>query len=149
GVGDRLRGVGSELGTKGFTKAHSLGGNDVHQRTTLQTWEDSLIYLVNPLLLAQHEAAPRAAQCLVCRGCDKFGVGDWAAVLICRDEPCNVGHVDHEEGANLAAYLPKLAEINLPRVSTGSRDNELRPVLSGPLDNLIEIDPLIVPADTV
>ena len=78
--------------------------------------------------------AARAAQRLVGRRGDHLGVRD--GVLVAREDlaghqPGEVGHVDHQGGADLVGDLAHLREVHPPRVRRVAGDEDQRPELAG------------------
>src|SRR5262249_55504737 len=60
-VGDGLRRIGLELGLECLAERNGLGGDDVHERATLQSRKYRGVDLFLPVRLAQDDAAARAA----------------------------------------------------------------------------------------
>ncbi len=60
--------------------------------------------------LAEDEPAARAAERLVRRGGDEVGVRHRVRVQLRRDEPGDVGHVHHEQRADLLAISANFAK---------------------------------------
>ena len=108
-----------------------LRRDDVHERPALHAGEDGRVDLVGPLLLAEDEAAARPAQRLVRGAGHEVGVRHRVGVELRRDQPGDVGHVDHEQRPDLLADLGELGEVEHPRVGAGPGDDQLRLVLAG------------------
>ena len=66
-----------------------------------------------------------------------------------RDEARDVGHVDHEQRADLVGDLPEGGEVDDPRVRRRAGDDELRPVLLRQPPHLVEVDALGLGRDAV
>ena len=65
------------------------------------------------------------------------------------DEPGEVGHVDHQEGADLVGDLPEAREVEHARVGRPAGEQQLRPALLGdPLD-LVHVDQVGLGRDLV
>ena len=100
-------------------------------------------------LAAQDEPRPRSPQRLVRRAGDK--VGDWhrAVVHPRRHQPRIVRHVDHEQRPDFTGNLGELRVVDLARVRARPSHNQLRLVLAGQRDHLVEVDPMIGRPDPV
>ena len=80
-------------------------------------------------LLAQDEAAARAAQRLVRGGGDDVGERHRRRVHARGDEAGDVRHVHHHRRADLVGDLAELREVEGARVGAGADDDDLRLVL--------------------
>ena len=148
-VGDRLTLAGAERLGRGDPQRDRLGGDRVHQRAALLAGEDRLVDRLRVLGAAEDHAAARAAERLVDRRGDDVGVLDRVGVLPGGDQAGEVGHVDHQLGADRVGDLPEGGEVELARVGRPAGDDQLRPVLVGePLD-LLHVDPQVLAADVV
>ncbi len=100
-------------------------------------------------LSAHCDATARAAERLV--GGARHIVGDRHRVVV---EPGGhearvVGHIDHELRPNLAGDLCERAVGNLTGVGTRARHDELRLVLTGEPRHLIEVEAVVLTANTI
>src|SRR5699024_9731501 len=84
------------------------------------------------------EAAARAAQGFVRGGGDDVGVGDGTGILACGHEAGDVGHVDHEPGADGIGNLAHSCPVDMARVGGEAADERLGLVLFGQgLDSVV------------
>ena len=107
-------------------EADGLGGDDVFERAALQAGEDAAVDVLDELLLAQDEAAARAAQGLVRGGGHEVGVGHGAGVDAAGDEPGDVRHVDHVVGADLVRDFAEAREVDGARIGGGAGQDQAR-----------------------
>ena len=149
GVGDRLPLAGAEGLGGGDLQGHRLGGDRVHQRPALLAGEDRFVDRFRVLLAAEDHAAARAAEGLVDRRRDDVGVLDRVGVLAGGDEAGEVGHVDHQLGADRVGDLAEGGEVELARVGRPAGDDQRRPVLLGEPRDLVHVDPQVLAADVV
>src|SRR5262249_13444743 len=61
----------------------------------------------------------------------------------------DVGHVHHEQRADIPANLREGFKVDFTRVSAGTGDDELRLVLAGQSCDLVEVDALIAALDSI
>jgi len=66
-----------------------------------------------------------------------------------RDQAGIVSHVDHEQRADFFGDLGELAVVDFARVSAGSGDDEFRFVLTSQRGDVVEVDLMVVFADSV
>ena len=97
----------------------------------MQSGEDGLVDLLNPILLAEHEAAARSAQCLVGGARHEFGQRHGVGMLAGCDQAGDVGHVHHQQSLVISADLGEPREIDLARVSAGACNHELGAMFPG------------------
>ena len=121
--------VGLELGRQRFLEGDGLGGDHVHQRAALQAGEDGAVDRLLVLGLHQDEAAARAAQALVGGGGDDVGMRHRVRVDAGGDQAGVVGHVDHEDRADVLRDLGEALEVDAQRIGRGAGDDQLGPVL--------------------
>ena len=131
GVGDRLPLALAERLAGGDLQRHRLGGDSVHQRPALLAGEDRFVDRFRVLLAAEDHAAARAAEGLVDRRRDDVGVRHRVGVLAGGDEAGEVGHVDHQLGADRVGDLAEGGEVELARVGRPAGDDQRRLVLLG------------------
>jgi len=133
----------------GQLEADRLGGHDVAQRPALQPREHRLVDRRGVLLAGEDEPRARPGQRLVRRRRDHVGVFHGVGMQAGRDEPREVGHVDHQPRPHLVGDRPEAGRVDHPRVRGRAGDDQPRPVLVGqPLD-LVEIDRRVLPAHAV
>ena len=80
---------------------------------------------------------------------DDIGVRDRVGVLAGGDEAGEVGHVDHQLGADRVGDLAEGGEVELARVGGPAGDDQRRPVLLGEARDLVHVDPQVLAADVV
>lgn len=85
-------------------------------------------------------AGPRPAQRLVRRRRDDVAVREGRGVEPCGDEAADVGHVRHEEGADLIGDGAELGEVDDAGVGGGPAEDHLRPEDQRRLAELLEVD---------
>ena len=66
------------------------------------------------VLAHEDDASSRSSQCLVGGGSHDMGIFDRIAEKSCRDKSCRMGHVDHQDGADLVCYLPHSGPVPFP-----------------------------------
>jgi hypothetical protein len=126
GVVDHLLGVGLERRLQRLAEGDRLGGDDVLQRTALQAGEHRRIDLLDDrFVIGQHHAAARAAQGLVGGGGDHVGVRDRAGEHAAGHQAREVGHVDHQIGADRVGDLAEAGEVDLAAVGAAAGDDQL------------------------
>ena len=127
-------GVGLERRLAGLGERDRLGGHHVAERAT-EHHRAAAVDRVGELRLAQHHAAARAAQRLVRRRRRDVGVRHGVEVAgehLAGDEPGEVGHVDHQHGADLVGDLAHRREVDLARVRRVAGDQHQRAELPRP-----------------
>ena len=98
-----------ECRLKRLAEGDRLRGDHVHERPALNAGKDRRVDSVGPFLLAEDEAGTRAAQRLVRGAGHELGMRHRIGMELGRDQAGDVGHVDHEECADLLADLRELA----------------------------------------
>src|SRR3546814_4586507 len=97
----------------------------MHQSNALQTWEYLRIALLfNGVIIGQHHAATRTAQCLVRRGCDHMRVTEGRRVRSARDQASEVGHVDHEICAHFMGNGTEARKGDVTRIGSIAGDDD-------------------------
>ncbi len=139
----------AELGLAGELERDGLGGDDVLERAALLAGEDAGVQLLGEVLAGEDEAAAGPAEGLVRGRGDDVGVRDGGGVQARGDQPGEVGHVDHEPGADLVGDAAERGEVELARVGRPARDDQLRAALVGEAGDLVHVDPVVVRADVV
>ena len=102
GIGDDLPRIVGELGPQGLGEGDRLGGHHVGQRAS-QHQRAAAVDVLLELFGAQHQAPARSAQGLVRRRRHDVGVGDRVVLArehLAGDQTGEVGHVDHQDGAD-------------------------------------------------
>lgn len=141
--------VAAEVLAECLAEADRLARHDMHERSTLQSWEHGAVDGLEVFLLAEYESRTGATQCLVRGGGHEVGDGHGVIVYARRDQAGVVGHVGQEFGSAVAGDLRELAVWNLAGISTGAGHDQLRLVLMGQLRHLIEIDAMRLRVDAV
>ncbi len=126
-----------------------LRGDHVLERAALLAGEHRRVDLLGVLLAAEDETGTRATERLVDGGGDDVGVRHRVGVQARGDEACEVGHVDHEVGADLVGDLAETCEVELARVGRPASDDELRLGLEGEALDLVHVDPVRLGIDLV
>ena len=91
----------------------------------------------------QDDPAARAAEGLVGGRGDDVGVRHGRRVQTGGDQACEVGHVDHQVGADLVGDPAELGEVEVTRVGRPARDDELGPVLERQATDLSHVDTVV------
>ena len=133
-----------ELGLQRLAEADRLAGDDVHQRPALDAGEDGPVERPWPSLPCTARAparGPRSVLCVV--EVTKSATGTGIVVQAGGHQAGDVGHVDHQHGADLAGDLGELACVDLARVGAGAGDDQLRLVLAGQPGDLVEVDAVV------
>ena len=118
----------------------------MHQRTSLDSWEDCLVkvVLVCRFLIAENHSAARSAQSLVRGRCHDIRIRDRAWMKSCRHKTCYMCHIDHKKRAACVRDLTELLKVDRARVGTGTGNDHLRLALEGNLHHLVVIDESLV-----
>ena len=116
----------------------------MHQRAALHAGEHGPIDLLGIRLLAEDDAAARAAERLVRGRGDVVGHRHRVVVQLGGHQPGIMGHVDEQLRPALAGDLGELAVRNLARIGAGPRHDHLRLMLAGQGGHLVEVDALVV-----
>ena len=95
-----------------FFQADGFGGNDVHERSALNSGERLRINFLRILCFAQDQSATRATQRLVRRRRDKVRVCHRTGMLARRDETGDVGDVREQQRADFARDLAHALEVD-------------------------------------
>ena len=127
-------------GLSASPRADSLARNDVHERAALRAGEHCLVDGLRILLLAEDQAAARAAQRLVRRRGHNVRPLHRVRVITGSDKAGNVRHVHHEQRTAVIADFAEFLEINHARVGAGTGHDELRLHLHGLIVQLLVIN---------
>ncbi|ENN85865.1 hypothetical protein RHSP_17832 [Rhizobium freirei PRF 81] len=150
GVLDDLSGVILELRLQRFAESHGLGGDDVHQRTTLETGEDRRVELLGQILfIGEDHAAARAAQRLVRGGGGNVAMRERRRMLATGNEAGDVGHVDHQIGADAVGDLAEALPVPDTGIGRATGDDQLRLGFFGLALNLIHVEQVVAFAHAV
>ncbi len=149
GVGHNLPLVVLELRLQGFLEGHRLGGDHMHERAPLHTWEDGFVNGLGVLFGGEDHASPWSPQGLVGCGGNEIRIGNRAGMHPRGHETRNVGHVHHEQGAGLIGDFPENLEVDDAGVGGSTGDDHFGPVLEGQIPHLVVVDPLIFFPHTV
>ena len=115
----------------GDLQRHGLAGDHVLQRAALLAREDGRVDLLGVLLLAEDHPGARPAERLVGRSRDHVCAElDRVGVQAGGDQPGEVGHVDHQQRADLVGDLAKAREVELARIGRPAGEQQLRPALA-------------------
>ena len=106
--------IRDESGLESFTQCNGLCCDDVHQRTSLDAWENFAVDFFTELisLASKDHAAAGAAQGLVgrCRG--DVGKGQGRRMETSGNYSCNMCHVDHQFGANAVGNFAETFKVD-------------------------------------
>ena len=91
----------------------------------------------------------RAGERLVRRRGDEVAVLDRVRVQPGGDEPGEVGHVAHEQRADLVGDLAEAVGLDRARVGGAAADDQLRPVLLREREHLVVVDDVRLARDAV
>ena len=150
GAGHRAALALGEQLAGGDPEGHGLGRDDVLERPALLPGEHRRVDLLGVLLLAQDDPGAGTAERLVGgRGDDVGAVLDRAGVQPGGDETGEVGHVDHQQRADLVGDLAKAREVELARIGRPARQQQLRTALAGDAGDLVHVDQAAVAVDLV
>ena len=106
-----------------FLEANSFRRDNVHQRTTLNTGENSLINLLGILCFAHNHTASGTTQCLMGSGCHKIRIRYGRRMVSCRNQACNVGNIYHKICPNFFCHITHIFEVDGSGISTGTCHN--------------------------
>jgi len=101
------------------------------------------------LLPAENEARTRPRERLVRGRGDEVGVLDRVRMETGGHEPCEVGHVAHEECPHLVGDLAEAPGLDGARIRRPAADDEPRPVLLRERENLVVVDEARLARDAV
>ncbi len=150
GIGDDLPRIGLELGLQCFLERHGLGRDDVHQRAALQAGEHGRVDLLGHLLvIGEDHAAARTAQRFVRGRRRDVGMRHWRGMNAAGDEAGDVGHVDHEIGADFVGDLAEPLPVPDARIGGAAREDQLGLVLARLGGDLVHIEQMIFAAHAV
>jgi hypothetical protein len=134
-----------ELRLQRFTEGNGLGGDDMHQRSALQAREDGRIELLGQILvIGQDHAAARAAQRLVRRGGGDMAMRERRRMLAAGNEAGDVGHVDHEIGADRIGDLAETLPVPDAGIGGAAGDDQLRLVLLRLAGDFVHVEQVVV-----
>ena len=121
----------------------------MHERPALSVGEHRAVDVPAVLIGGEDERAAWPAQRLVSRAGDDLGVRRRRRVDARGDEPGDVRHVDHEDGAHLVGDLAEASEVDGARVGRVARDDDLRPPLAGNRGDDLVVELLGLGVETV
>ena len=131
-----------ELRRRRDLEGGGLRRDDVHEGPALLPREHGRLELLRVLVVGgEDHAAARAGQRLVRGGGGDVGVRHRVGVRTGGDEPAEVRHVDHEQGADLVGDAAERREVELTRVRRPAGDDELRPGLERGRTDGVHVDP--------
>ena len=123
-------------------EGNGLAGDHVHQGAALDAGEDGLVEveLVNSRLVGQNHAAAGAAQGLMGGGGDHVGVGEGGGMHACGNQTGDVGHVHHQDSADLVANFTELGEVDGAAVGGGAGHDQLGVMLQSLVADVLIVD---------
>ena len=117
GIDSYLFRVLFEFGLQSFFERNGFGGNNVHQRTALQAWEDGGVQRFFMRVVAtQNHAAARAAQGFVGSGGDEVAERDGVGIFAAGNQTCVVRHIDKEVGTDFVGDFAEFCPVDLQGV---------------------------------
>ncbi len=141
GVIDDLLRVDLELGPKRLAEGDCLGGDHMHQRAALKPRKHRRIDLLgNRLVVGQHHAAARAAQRFVRGGGRDMGMRHRRRVRPAGDEASDMGHVDHQPGADFIGDLAKPRPVPDTGIGGAASEDQLGLMLAGKAGHLVHVE---------
>ncbi len=126
-----------------------LARDHVLERAALLTGEHRGVDLLGVLRPAQDHPAAGAAERLVDRRGHDVGIGHRVGVQAGGDQPREVRHVDHQQGADLVGDLAEAGEVEPARVGRPAREQELRAPLARDPRHLVHVDQARLAIDLV
>ena len=122
----------------------------MHQRSALQAGEHRRVDLLGQrLVVGEDHGAARAAQRLVRGRGHDMGVRERARMRAAGDQPREMRHVDHQEGADLVGNGAEGGKVDGARIGAAARHDHLRLVLPGEAAHLVHVDAVVLPAHRV
>ena len=116
-IDDDLPAVVLECRSQRLLKGHRLGGDDMHQRSTLETGEDRAVDLLLPGFITQDETATRPTQGLVCGARHDMRMADRGWVKPRNHQPCNVCNIGKQHSVDLVRNLSEASEVDRAGIS--------------------------------
>ncbi len=145
GVLDHVLRIDLEIRTQRLGERNRLGRDHMHQRAALQTREDRRVqFLGQRLVIAQDQAAARAAQRLVRGGGRDMRMRHRGGMHAAGHQPCEMRHVDHQVGADLVGDLAETLEVPGARIGRSAGDDQFWPHLLGLFRHRIHVDDLVL-----
>ena len=141
GIGHHLLSIGAKSWLERLAKGHCLGGNRMHMRPTLDTRKDCPIDQRRNILecfgwalewvahhsLTNDQPTTRPTQRLVCRRRHNMkAIIEGVLRHSTSNQPRDMRHIGHEQSANLVANRRKACKIQLARIGTKARQDDLR-----------------------
>src|SRR5439155_6146125 len=108
--------VFAKLRLERFVKANCLRGDDMHERSALDTGKNRGVDLLGELFLAHDNAAARSAQTFMRRGGDKLCVWNRTEMLSTGHQTSDVRHIDKQNCANRIGDLAQPRKIDDARI---------------------------------
>ena len=122
----------------------------MHQRTTLNARENSLVELLAKLLiLAENQTATRTAESLMSSSSNYISIWNWAWMQAGSYQTSNMSHIHHEICTYRVGNLSHTLEINSSSIGRGTSYDQLWLALIGNSLNLIIIQHLGLFANTI
>ena len=109
-----------ELGPQSLSEGNCLRRNDVHERSTLNTWKnltvEALFHISDIGASGQNHAAARSAQSLMRGGGRDMCMRQRRRMEFSRHQTGNMRHIHHQPGSDLIRNFAEPGEINHPGV---------------------------------
>ena len=113
---------------------------DVHQRSALRARKDRPVDVLGVGLLAEDQAAARAAERLVRGGRDVIGQGHRVVVQARGHQPGVMRHVDKQLRTAVPGDFGEGGVRHFPRIGAGPGDDHLRLVFPRQRGDLVDVD---------
>ena len=140
GVGDHLGLILPEGGFQSLAKSLGLGGNDVHQRSTLGAWEHFAVDLFGDVfVVAQDQAAPWSTEGFVGCGRDHMSMRERGGMDPSCHQSSDVRDVSHQIGADLIGDLTEFGEVDQSWVGAEATDDQFGFAFQRPSPDVLHV----------
>ena len=114
--------INTEFWLQSFLEADCLSCDHMHQRTTLNTWENSFIKVefLSNFIAAQDHTTSWATQGLVSGSGCYMCVWDWTWMETSSNQTCNMGDIYHQISTHFIGNLTESLEINGAGIGAGT-----------------------------
>ena len=123
--------INLKIWTKRLPKAHSLGGDDMHERPPLHTRKHHRIDFLSVFFPAQDQTTTRPPQGLVGGGSDEVCMRYGCRVNPRGNQPRDMSHIHKKIGPHLFRYPAHPLVVHDPGVGACSTGYQFRLHLSG------------------
>ncbi len=143
GVGHHLLLIVAEFRGGRLFESHRLGGDDMHERSALQTGENGRVDGFLVFGLHQNDAAAWATQSFMRRRGNDIGVWYRIRVTTGGNQTRVMRHIDPKNSTNFLGHLGKTLKVDAQRVGRGPGNDDLRLVFAGQRFHLVVINGLV------